>query len=308
MLKWKSKLVLAALEATYGTDAAPLSADAVQLKDVALTPMDGTDIARDLEKPFLGGNPTTPGELHSKLAFKVEFAGSGAAGTAPNWGTLLRGCGVAETIEVGQSVTYNPVTDGHESLSIYIWIDTTRYVLKGTRGTCKITLAAQAIPYLEFEFTGLFTIPTEAAQVQANYAGYQDPLVANSTNTPVFTIGGTSFVMRDFALDLANAVENRFLIGSEGVLITDRMDMIETTVEAKKLDVFDPFTLAVNQARVPVVLTHGTAAGNTLTLQTPQAQIQRLQSLQNTQNIKEWPLRFSVLPDTGNDQWSLTLT
>ena len=308
MLKWKSKLVLAAIETKYGADVSPGGGAAVQVSDVQLTPMDGTDIVRNLEKPYLGGDATAPGELHAKLAFKVELSGSGTAGTAPNWGVLLRGCGIAQTVTISTKVVYNPVSSSHESLSLHVWIDETRYILLGARGSVKFALTAQAIPQMEFEFTGLFTVPTQASQVTPNYTGYQTPLVSNSTNTPVFTVKGAAFVMRDFMLDIANAVESRFLIGSEGVLITDRADTLETTVEAKVLTAFDPFTLARDETQMPVALKHGVEAGHCLTFNIPKAQIQRLSGLQSTQNIKEWPLKFALLPRAGDDQWTLTLT
>lgn len=308
-IKWRSKILLAAIEDTYGVDQSPTgAANGILATEVSLSPMEGNDVDRDLELPYLGADGTIPTELHAKLSFNVELQPSGTVGTVPAWGVLLRGCGVAETVDAGVSVIYNPVTDDHESLSIHLYIGATRYVLRGTRGNCTFRINAQGIPYLEFEFTGLFTLPSEQTRPTPDLTNFKDPTVATMANTPTFTIAGTSFVMRSFMLNMGNVVENRFLIGSESILITDRSEAIETTVEAQPLTSFDPFALAQAMTKVPLVLTHGKTAGNIATISAPTSQMQRLQGLENAQNIKEWPLRMVPVPAAGNDQWTLTLT
>lgn len=309
-LYWKSKILLAKIETTYGTDSAPTGGlNAILATEVKLQPMEGNDVARDLDLPWMGGQGTIPTELHAKLSFKVELAPSGTAGTAPGWGVLMRACGVAQVVSVGTSVVYNPISDNHESATIHLWIGSTRYVLRGTRGSAKITVAANGIPYIEFSFTGLFAVPTETARpTPVTLTAFQKPQTGSTANTPVFTINAVAFVLRSFSLDLKNAVENRFLIGAEQVLITQREEEVEAQVEAQPLTAFDPFTLAQAQTSVPVVLTHGTGAGRISTLNVPAAQMQRLQGLESAQDIKEWPLRLAPVPITGNDQWTLTLT
>jgi hypothetical protein len=308
-LLWRSKILLAKIETTYGTDAVPTpAANAILANDVKLLPMEGTDVGRDLDLPYLGPQGTIPNELHAKLSFKVELAPSGTAGTAPAWGTLLRACGCAQTINAATSVVYNPITDSHESATFYLWIGSTRYVLLGARGTARFTINAQGIPYIEFEFTGLFTQPSEQARTTPTLTAFQKPKVVSTTNTPTFTINAVAMVMRSFELDLRNKVENRFLVGAEAILITQREDMIKTQVEAQPLTSFNPFTLAAAQTAVAVNLVHGTGAGNIATLAAAAAQMQRPQGLENAQDIKEWPLSLMPLPTAGNDQWTLTLT
>ena len=307
-ISWKSKIVLFNLETVYGTDSGPTgAANAILASDVRLMPMEGTDVERELDQPWFGNTGTLPAELHAKLAFKVELAPSGTAGTAPAWGVLLRACGAAETIIPDTSVTYNPVSDALESGTFHLWIGTTRYVLKGCMGTAQIELSAQAIPYLTFEFTGLFALPSEESRPTPNLTSWQKPTLASATHTPTFQINGDDFVLRSFKLDLGNEVSPRFLIGDERVKITDRADVVEARVEATALTVFDPFALAAAQTSVEIDLVHGTQPGRIAALNVPQAQLQRPQGLENAQNITEWPLRMMPLPGAGNDQWTLTL-
>jgi hypothetical protein len=307
-LKWESKILLVKIETSYGTDPTPAGANGILAKDIKLTPMEGSDVDRELELPYFGAQGTIPTDLHATISFMVELAPSGTAGTAPLWGPVLRACGVAEVIDAGTAVTYNPVTDDLESATIYLFIEKTLYAMTGARGTVKMEINASGIPYLNFAMTGLFIDPEESTRIAPSLAGFQKPLAASKTNTPTFTIDEVAVVMRSFVLDLANEVEPRFLIGAEGIIITDRKDAITTTVEAVPLSTLDPYALAKSQTDVPVVLEHGRIAGHIATLTVPKAQMQRPEGLANAQKIVEWPLRLAPLPTAGNDQWSLTLT
>lgn len=306
---WLNKIILAKIETVYGTDAVPTAAlNGMLTVEPKILPMEGSDVSRDLDLPYLGAQGTIPNELHKKLSFKVELAPSGVLGAVPAWGPLLRACGVQQVINSGVSVVYTPITDNHESLTFYLLVGSTRYVMRGARGTAKFTVDAQAIPYIEFEFTGLFTQPSEQTRTLPTLTAFKSPQVASSTNTPTFTINAVAMVMRSFELDLGNKVEKRFLIGAEAILITQREDMIKTVVEAQPLTAFNPFTLAAAAQAVPINLVHGVGAGKVSTFTVPAAQMQRPQGLQNAQGIKELPLSAVAIPTAGNDQWSLTLT
>lgn len=305
----RTKILLFKTETTYGTDPVPTgAANAVLGVDFKLMPMEGQDLSRALDMPYMGAEPTIPADLHMKMSFKVELAPSGVAGTPPAWGPLLRACGCAQTILAATSVTYNPVSSGHESGTFYFYLGATLYKMMGARGTAKFTIGASAIPYVEFDFTGLFTVAGEGTRPTPTLTGFVKPQSASKTNTPVFTLGGVSLVMRQFALDLGNQVETRFLINSESVLLVDRSEKIDVTVEAEALTVINPYQLAANQSTQAIVLQHGTVAGARATINAPLAQMQRPSGLENSQNIVEWPLSLVPLPNTGNDQWTLVLT
>lgn len=308
-ISWRSKILLARIEATYGTDPGPTAAEhAILATEVRLVPMEGNDVSRDLDIPWMAAQATIPAELHMRLSYRVELVPSGVAGTPPAWGPLLRGCGCAETIDAATSVTYNPVSAAHESVTHHLWIGGTRYAIRGCRGTAVLRFNAQGIPYLEFDFTGLFAVPSEETRGNPNVTAFLKPDLVTSARTPVFTIGGASFVMRQASLNLGNQVEGRFLVGSESILIVDRSEQIECTVEAVPVSTFNPIALAQAQTAVALGLQHGTAAGRIATLGVPAAQMQRLTGLEQSQMITEWPLRMVPQPVAGNDQWTLTLT
>ena len=308
-LYWKSKTLLAKIETTYGTDPTPTGADnAILATNVSFAPMEGQDVSRNLERPYFGASPMIPVGLYSTLTFDVEYAASGDAGTAPAWGPLIRACGAAETIVADTSVEYTPITDDPESISIYFAIDTVRHVMVGTRDTFVLTVNAQGIPVLRFTMTGLFAVPSTQAKVTADFSAFLSPKVATKANTPTFTIGGTNFILRSYEFNLGNDVQPRLLIGYEGIHITDRAESLTTTVEAVALATYNPFSVAQNQTPQAIILTHGTAAGNVITMTIDQAQQGRLSGYGQEQNILEWPLSFMPQPDEGDDQWSMLLT
>lgn len=306
---WKKKLLLAKIESSEGVDPTPTgSANAILATDIRLSPMEGDDVSRELERPYLGAQAMIPVGLRCRLQFKVELVGSGTAGTAPAWGPLLRACGVAETIVADTSVTYNPITDAMESITIYIWHGLTKQIIKGCRGNVTMRVTAQGIPYLEFDIMGLYAAPAEAAQLTPTYTGFKKPVIATKANTPTFTINSVALVLREFSLALNNQVEPRLLVGSERIIVPDRSELISARVEAQPISSFDPFSLASAQTSIGVSLVHGTAAGYIATIAAPTCQMKRPSGFENSQNVLEWPLEVVPLPSSGNDQWSLALT
>jgi hypothetical protein len=278
-------------EVTYGTDSVPTgAANAMLMKDVSFQPMEGEDVSRALERPFIGAQEEFPVGLRAVLTGSVELVGSGTAGDAPAWGPLMRACGVAETIDAGVDVEYTPVSDNHESCSLYFHIGPSRHVMLGTRGNVEITVTAQGIPVAKFTLTGLFTTPADAARPTADLSNFQIPQVATKANTPTFTIGGTAFVLRELGFNLGNDVQPRLLIGRESILIVDRNEMVSATVEAVPLATFNPYAVAAARTRKDVELTHGTVAGRIVSLSFPTCALKRPTGLDQNQKIVEWPL------------------
>ncbi|MBI1201493.1 MAG: hypothetical protein GC182_03175 [Rhodopseudomonas sp.] len=308
-IKWKSKVLLVKIESAYGTDPTPTgAADAILATNVTLQPMEGEDVSRELERPYLGGQEMIPAGLRSVLTFSTELAGSGTAGEAPGWGVLARACALAETIEDAVSVTYSPISLAMESAAVYFWIGATKHVLLGARGTAEITLDAQGIPRIAWTITGLWTLPAESAAATPDLTSFLEPLIATKANTPAFTVNAVSLVLRSYKLTLGNDVQPRLLVGREEIIIPDRAEQLVCNVEAVPLTTLNPFALAQARTRVAVSIVHGTAAGNIVTIAAPTCQVKRMTGYEQNQNILEWPLPLAPLPDEGNDQFSIVLT
>jgi hypothetical protein len=307
---WKSKILLVKTEADYGVDSGPTGAlNAILATDVQLQPMEGEDVARNLELPWMGAQSTKKVALRAVLTFTVELAGSGTAGTPPAWGPIIRACGAAQIVTANTSVEYSPVTTGHESVVMHFWIGPSRHIFLGSRGTAVLSVNANGIPVIRFTMTGLFTLPADQARPVVDLSNFKEPEVATKKNTPGFTIGGLPFILRSYELNLGNQVEPRMLIGVERVVIVDKAETMQCTVEAVPYATYNPYAIALNNTLQSVVLQHGIIAGRKATITTPQAEQDRPGGLQNAQNVVEWQLGFKPLPSgTGNDQWKISLT
>lgn len=313
-IKWRSKIILAKINSgDYGTDPVPTGADdAILMTDVELRPMEGQDVSRNLERPFIGAQQSVPVGVHAVLTGSVELVGSGETGVAPAWGPLMRMCGIAEVVTPDDTpgdgtVEYTPVSDDHEDGGIYFWIGPTQHKMTGVRGTFVWTHNAQAIPTVRFTLTGLFTVPADVIRPTTDLAAFKPPQVATMTNTPTFTVGGLAMVLSQFSFTLGNDVQQRLLIGRETILIGDRNEQIAARVEALPMATFNPFNEAFTSAEKALVLAHGTVAGKRVKLEAPRCTVARLTGYEQSQNVLEWPLSLSPQPDAGDDQWTITL-
>lgn len=193
----KKVLILAKLESTYGADATPTNAlNAILCGGLNITPLLGDTVSRNLVQPFFGQVQKVLVTNYASVDFEVELAGSGAAGTAPHYGTLLKACAFAETISAGVSVTYAPitltsVTQANTSVSIYFQRDEIKHVLLGARGTFTVDLAVKTLPKMKFTFTGLLGTITDSALSTTGLAYVAAvPVPVSTANTTPATIFG----------------------------------------------------------------------------------------------------------------------
>ena len=94
----RKSLLLAKSESTYGTDISPAGTDAVLVRSLEVTPIEADTVSRELIRPYLGGSEQLLANAHVSVTFAVELVGSGTAATAPRFSSLLKACGMAETI------------------------------------------------------------------------------------------------------------------------------------------------------------------------------------------------------------------
>ncbi|RWR26789.1 hypothetical protein D2T29_19625 [Sinirhodobacter populi] len=307
---WAEKLLLIKSETDYGADPNPTeAADAILASDVKLSPMEGQDVSRELERTYMGAQPTVAAGLHSKITFKVEMKGSGTAGTAPAIAPIFNACAFVESVSGGE-VIYTRLGRGadHGSATVYINIGGILYKMLGARGTAKLTVNAQGIAYLECEITGLFTMPEDQTPPTATYGSQLTlvPVVSTTENTPLFTIGGVQMVMNSFTLDFGNTVELRNWIGSDSVIISAITESVQTKIEAVPLATWNPYDLAKAGTTQVLRLTNGIEAGNIVDVGIDALQIQRPSTIDQTQGIVDWTIQGVPQPISGNDQLTIT--
>ena len=302
----KKMLLLAAVQAAAGVDAAPTAAiNAVLCRALAPELISGEQVERNLIRPYKGNSGKLFVGEHRKLTCEVEIAGSGTAGVAPAWGPLLRSCGFAETITVGQDVVYDPVSEGEPVLTLYCYIDGTKCAMIDCKGNVSFDLNAKGIPVMKFEFLGTYIPASEVVMpVGVDYSAFTQPKTVGKTNTPTFTFHGLAAGTSAFSIAMGNTLSWRELINVAGARSADRKPTGNVTMEMPKVSVKD-WAEAVRQGATGAVsLVHGTELGNIVEFALPQVQC-GIPSLSDSDGIATLSMPFDINPDQGDDEISI---
>lgn len=298
--------ILNKIETVYGTDSAPTAADALIGRNVTYTPFEGEEVSRDLLLPYLGNQGVKLAGIYARLEFDIEIAGAGAAGTVPKYGSVLRVCGLSETVTADTDVTYNIIEDDQEASSIYFVLDKVQHVMLGCRGNVSLSFTPKGIPYYRFTVMGLLgTITDVSAMPVVTKAGWIDPLVVSKAASSMVLHGWTA-VAESLSLDLGNTVTPRFLIGDESMPITDRSGSGTAVVEAKSLATIDWFDISQARTKGALSMVHGITAGNIVEARASGVEIGRPTQGQ-TNNIVNYSLPLLLTPDQGLDELEIVV-
>jgi hypothetical protein len=307
------RLLLAAVEASYGTFETVAGTDALLVQNLDCQPLDAGLIDRELVLPYFGNRPKIVGQRVGTVTFDVELAGSGTAGTAPRWGRLLRACGFGETVVATTSVTYAPAMTGIVGVSFDFNNDGNRHRLKGCRGNATFNLAAGEIPRISFEFFGEYVAAAAEAQLTPTFGGQATPAIVNSANTTgVNILGLTTACMESFTLNLGNEIPLRPLAGcTQQYPITNRLPSGEAVIEAPVIGSGsgekDYFAQVISQATGTIAWQHGQTAGNIVTLSMGQCNIDS-PTYADSDGIQMLNVPYMAQATAANNEMSLVLT
>ena len=309
----RNTVILAKVETTAGTDCTPTgAADAVLVSNMSITPLEANNVNRDLVRNYLGGSEQLVATAAKKVSFTVELAGAAAAGTAPQWGDLLLGCGMAEAVlATPDRVEYTPITDAMKTLTIYYYDSGVVHKLLGAMGNVKISAKVGERPTLQFDFTGIDGGDTAATNATPTLTAWKTPLTMVRSNVTDITLGctysagaissGTVYPSTGLELDLGNTVNHVPLLSSERVDISQR----ETTGSVQfdltaAQEVSFMATVKANTTQA-MALTIGTTTGNKIILHAPAVQIIKPTKADlNGSRMIGFELR--LVPSTGNDE------
>lgn len=304
---WRNKLLLLKKELTYGTDAAPLAANAVRGHDVNFTPMELT--TEDLEsiQPYMGAGDTDVTSVSGKLEWSVQAAGSGTAGTAPAYGTCLLVSGLAETVTAATRVDYTPVSSAFDAGSVYFYLDGDLHKFTGVRANVSFTLEAGKTPYWRFTAMGLYKpVTTASLPAGVDYSAYKRPVMPSKTDTPTVTLHGYAALLKSLTIDLGQQAEYDQLVNDESVDIGGRSSKAKIVIRRPPVATKDFFAAARARTLGALAIEHGTVAGNIVAAAAPKAQIVRVG--QTTDKGKVYlDMDLSLKPDAGNDEIVFTI-
>lgn len=277
MARNKSQFLMAAIESTYGTSAAPTGVNAIRVRDPKLTALDPTVVARpSLDGQFGEALPDVMTELKNGVAFDVEAVGSGAAGTPPAYGIFLRAAGMSLATVASTSNTYSFVTGGADSLTFYHDWDGNKHLGVGARTkSWELKMTAGQVPLFSFDIPGIYVPPVDAASLTPTYSAMAAPVACNSVNTPTFSLHSYSCCIIDFTLTCTNTLEFYDRMGcAPNFQIVDRE--ITGSLKLQRPDLLsskDFYAIAVASTNGALNFTHGTAAGNRMVVNLPKVQL-----------------------------------
>lgn len=209
------------------------------------------------------------------------------------------------TIVMRSGYVYTPISASIPSVAFATYVDGVCHKMLGCRGNMSIDLSVKTIPKLKFEFTGIYVAPTDSANPTPVVSEFTVPLASNTTNTTGFALLGYSGYLESLSLNLNNVVNFKNLIGSEMVELNDRKISGSISLEATTIAQKDFWSAVLAQTTGALVLTHGTQCGNKVAINCPRVMLDSPEykelnmSMMLTANI-------SVLPNTGNDEMTLT--
>lgn len=231
----RQTVVLAKLETTAGTDAAPTgAANAVLVREPSITPLEAAQVDRALVRPHFGASEQLQGAAVVRVSFTVEMVGSGVGGVAPAWGPLLQACAYAPATGLSGAarVEYQPVTDEPKTVTIYYADSGVVHKLLGAMGTFALEALVDGIPVLKFDFLGLDGGIATGAMPAADFAAWQRPAVVGPASAIDVTlgctysagelVGGTQYTSTGLTLDGGNTPGLTSFVSSRRIDNTNR--------------------------------------------------------------------------------------
>ena len=304
------EVILAKIEATYGTDPTPVEADDAMLVE---NPSWSNEGLRMNERPAVRANINMLQQVYGghmkSVSFDVEIkGGGGAVDVPPEFGPLLRACGFDETINAAVDVQYAPVSTGHESITIYYFRDGLREILTGCRGNVSFNLETGAIGKMSFSFTGHVADPTDVALASPTYL----TIVPAALIGVPFTIGAFAAVINALTFDMSNTVATPpSIAASDGyseIVITARDANGSYDPEAELIADDNPYadlkagaTLAVTTGVI------GSSTGNKYQVDMPAAYYRDI-SPGDRDGVRTYDIPLGFAENAGDDEVLLTFT
>lgn len=213
-------VILAKEETTYNTDPTPTgAANAILVEDPKFS-FAGRRAERKPLRTSLASLKSLYAGALINFECNAEIKGSGAAGTAPELGVLLRACAMTETIVAVTSVTYTPASSGHKSCTIYFYEDGLLYKFTGCRGNVSCNLKTADKGIFSFKFTGHFSGPTDTALATPTYNATVPSVLINVP----FSIGAYSAVISALNFDMGHTIAT-----PDNIAATDGYSAVQIT-------------------------------------------------------------------------------
>lgn len=305
------EVVLVKKEATYNVDPSPAAAaDAMLIgnpswahEGLRMNERNTVKNTNAVDQHVFGGTLKT-------ISMEIELKGSGAAGTAPEFGVLFEACSYKETISAGVSVAYDPTSTEaeQESATVYYYQDGLLHVLTGCRGTFSVNIETGAIPMATFTLTGHSAAPTDVAIVTPTL----DSTVPVAVKGNAFTIAGFSADIAALTFDAGVEVSTPASMSATdgfGEIFVGKRDLNGSFDPQMELvateDFYGKFVAGTQMALDSGTI--GSVAGNRFAITMPAAYY-RDASNGDRDGIRTYELPFGAVESSGDDEVSFVFT
>lgn len=309
MLKARRAILQAKNESSYSVDPTLTAADnSILARNLRVRTIQQELDERRPARPWFGSAGKAVSKTARVVSFDVEVAGSGAAGTAPGVGPLLKACGMSETVTPATSVAYTPISTGESSAYLKFFNDGKLYAAPGARGNVVVRFDRGRVPLFQFNFLSLYLIPADVAIPAPTLTLFQTPLAMNKDNTPTTSVHGTAVKMGALELDAGNVVFHNNKPQSEAILLLDRLTRGRVSFEEELVATKDWYSIVKAGTAGALSVVHGTAAGNIVTIGAPAIQLEDVDKAEEDMIAME-NVPFNCRPgSSGSDEFSITFT
>ncbi|MBL8351199.1 MAG: hypothetical protein JNL87_12915 [Burkholderiaceae bacterium] len=317
----RQTVILAKVETTYATDAAPTNTtDAVLVRDFDIS-IEQQFAARPVIRSTYGADDQLPTVRRGKIKLVVDLQNSGTAGTvAPQWGDLLIGCATAETLSLTtpNRAEYDPISTSRKSLTIWAYKDGLLYKFVGCMGDATFNIAAGEVPTIEFMFTGLVSVaPAAGANPVPTLTGWIRPVAASPANSSKVTlgctysagaaVGGTAYDLKSLSLGLGNDVQDVALMTTETVDIYNRASKASLVLDLTAANEATQIANMYAGTTVCMFFVHGTTAGYRVGLFAPNGVITGMSTQRDGSNFLVG-MELTLAPSgSGNNDFKVFL-
>ena len=314
-----NRLLVAKLETTAGTDAAPAAATDCVLfvGDVQATTLDPQYAQRNVAYPFFGGSQDLLAASSAKISFSVEFCFSGVAGTAPPWAPLLQACAFGlSSMLTPTRVEFWPVSQFLKTITLDFYDDGVKSKMVGAMGSVKLVINHKETPKLQFEFVGARVPDVAVANPTAALGSWKPPLPVAKANVTDITLGcnyaagvlsgGVAYGSLALEIDLGNALKFFTTNSSERAEITGRDGKCNYELEMTAAnEVAETVAMSANTLTT-LGFTLGSAAGNKALIYLPCVHRRSIKK-SNRDGIRTLAFEASLPPKSGNDDVAIIL-
>jgi hypothetical protein len=308
----RKSLILAKLEATYGTDPVPTGSNAI-LVSIPEYDLKGDRRERDYIRSSLSPIGFGIGAKRATIKFKTELKGANVSltpKTATRLEPLWQACGCTAADDSTTSRKYTPAADPDaasvSSCTIYFYLDGILYSMVGCRGNAVLDFSVDGHPEVEFTMTGMYVAPAAAANATVTTWEDHTPPVCLGVGLTVasYSPAGLRKVSLDLGMNIAEVKDMQAASGLSEVYISARAPKLNLEFDMDVLASYDPYTKFSAGTLEAIGMLVGSATGNKFAFTCPKCQLEEPKVV-NVDGRAGYQLTYQCVANAGDDEFRL---